>query len=405
MRQSNEIRKGEDLKTKILYLHASAELYGADYVLLELIKRLDRFKYEPIVFLPFDGPLCAKLRAAGATVEVVDLAVLRRKNFNSRGVVAYTLCFFRSIAWLQRFIRKEDIGLVHTNTSAVWDGAVAAKLTRRPHVWQVMEIIVSPRFLWKVSALLVGTLSNRVSTISNAVRDHLIRGYAGNADKAVTVYHGVDSTIYNPVVDSTPVRDEFGLADNVPVVGMAARIKPWKGQECFLRAAAKVLQEMPETRFFVVGDVFAGEDHYREQMLALIDELGIREHVFVAGFRTDLPQVIAAFDVFVLPSTLPEPNATVLLAAMAMAKPVVATAIGGTLETVVDGKTGILVPPGETDLMARAILELLRDPKKRRQYGDAGRHRQEDMFSISAYADQIQGFYDEILAEESRDRK
>ena len=393
------------MKRKILYLHASAELYGADYVLLELIRRLDRSKYEPIVLLPCTGPLWGELEAAGARVELFRFAVLRRKNSNLRGALEYAVRFLCSTARLLRFIHREGIDLVHTNTVVVWGGAVAARLAGRPHVWQVMEIITSPSWLWKVSALLAGTLSNRVSTISNAVRDHLIRGYAGNADKAVTVYHGVDSSVYDPAIDPGEVRGEFGLAASVPVVGMVARIKPWKGQECFLRAAARVLEDMPQVRFFVVGSVFAGEDHYREQMLTLIDELGIRDQVFVTGFRTDLPQVMAAFDVFVLPSVLAEPNATVLLAAMAMAKPVVATAIGGTLEAVEDRSTGMLVPPGQPDLMAEAILGFLREPEKRKQYGEAGRRRQETTFSISSYAEQIQRIYEPLVAGERRGQK
>lgn len=385
------------LKKGILYLHASAELYGADYVLLELVKRLDKSKYEPIVLLPFVGPLYTELQTIGVDVRIVNFAVLRRKNFNLQGVVAYVLRFFTSTFHLLRLIRRENIALVHTNTIVVWVGAVAAKLSGTPHVWQTMEIIVSPKFLWKISSLLVGVLSNKAATISNAVRDHLISGYAGNADIAVTVYHGVDSTTYNPEIDPMPVRNEFGLTDTVPVVGMVARIKPWKGQECFLRAAAQVSREMPDVHFFIVGDVFAGEDHYREQMLTLIDELGIRDRVITTGFRTDLPHVMAAFDIFVLPSILPEPNATVLLAAMGMGKPVVATAIGGTLETVVDGETGILVPPEQPNLMANAILDMLRNPEKRQKYGKFGRVRQESIFSISAYARKIQDFYCEIL--------
>jgi glycosyltransferase involved in cell wall biosynthesis len=180
---------------------------------------------------------------------------------------------------------------------------------------------------------------------------------------------------------------------------MAARISPWKGQDIFLRAAAKIIKRFPDTAFFVVGDVFPGNEHYRDQMLALISELGIGGSVIAPGYRSDLPQIMAAFDVFVLPSTLPEPNATVLLAAMGMGKPVVATATGGTLETVLDGVTGTLVPPDQPDRMAEAIMDLLKDPQKRKEFGEAGRARQEAVFSIETYARQIQDYYSDILQE------
>lgn len=385
------------MREKILYLHASAELYGSDYVLLELVRRLDKNKYQPIVLLPFQGPLVEELASVGADVRIMDFAVLRRQYFNLRGFIEYFIRFITSTWQVVQIIRRENIALVHTNTIVVWGGAVAAKLMRKPHVWQVMEIIVSPKFLWRFSSLLVGKLADRVSAISDAVKDHLIGGYAGNKKKIVTVYHGVDSEVYHPAINPSPILSEFGLSRNIPIVGMAARISPWKGQDCFLRAAALVLKEIPEARFFAVGDVFPGNERYREEMLELIAALEIRDKVIVAGFRTDLPQVMSAFDVFVLPSTQPEPNATVLLGAMGLGKAVVATATGGTLETVIDCETGFLVPPNRPELMASAIVKLLKDPQKRKQFGEAGRARQEAVFSISGYAKQIQAIYSELL--------
>lgn len=390
------------MRKKILYLHASAELYGADYVLLELVKRLDKSEYEPVVLLPFRGPLYAKMQEMGVSVQIVDFAVLRRQYFNIKGFVEFFYRLLVSTIRILRIIRDEEIAIVHTNTIAVFGGALAAKLAGIPHVWQVMEIIVDPKILWRVSSWMVGSLSVRVAAISNAVRGHLIGGYAGVAAKIATVYHGIDSSVYHPLIDPTPIKKEFGLADDTPVVGMAARISPWKGQTCFLRSAASVLRQIPGAKFFVVGDVFPGNEQYREQMLTLIKDLGIEDSVIVPGFRPDLPQVMSAFTVFVLPSTLPEPNATVLLAAMGMGKAVVATATGGTLETVIDGETGILVPPDDSDRMAFAIIELLKDSEKRNRIGQAGRARQESFFSISAYADKIQDFYRNILAEKSK---
>lgn len=389
------------MRKKILYLHASAELYGADYVLLELVKRLNKSEYEPIVLLPFRGPLYTKMQEMGVSVQIVDFAVLRRQYFNPKGMVEFAYRLLVSTIRIFRIIRDEKIAIVHTNTIAVFGGALAARLAGKPHVWQVMEIIVDPKLLWRVSSWLVGRLSVRVAAISNAVRDHLIRGYAGLSTKIVTVYHGIDSSVYHPLIDPIPVKKEFGLADDVPVVGMAARISPWKGQTCFLHSAAKVLREIPNAKFIVVGDVFPGNEQYREQMLVLINELGIEGSVIVTGFRSDLPQVMSAFTVFVLPSTLPEPNATVLLAAMGMGKAVVATATGGTLETIIDGETGILVSPNDPDQMARAVIDLLKDSEKRKKFGKAGRARQEAVFSISAYASRIQDFYHNILVEKS----
>lgn len=392
------------MREKILYLHASAELYGADYVLLELVTRLNKSKYEPIVLLPFRGPLYEKMLGLGVDVRILDFAVLRRQYFTPKGIIEFAYRLFVSTWKILQLVRKERVAIIHTNTIAVFGGAFAAKLAGKPHVWQVMEIIVSPKALWKVSSWIVGAFSDRIAAISNAARDHLVLGYAGVAAKVKTVYHGVDSAVYHPLIDPAPIKKEFGLADGVPVIGMAARISPWKGQDCFLRAAAQVLQQFPKARFFVVGDVFPGNEKHRDEMMALIDELGIRDSVITPGFRSDLPQVMAAFDVFVLPSTLPEPNATVLLAAMGMGKPVIATATGGTLETVIDRETGILVSPGQPDYMANAIVELLQDPQKRKQYGDAGKVRQESVFSIAAYASQIQDFYRAILLEKEKSK-
>jgi glycosyltransferase involved in cell wall biosynthesis len=177
------------------------------------------------------------------------------------------------------------------------------------------------------------------------------------------------------------------------LAGVVAALRPEKGHRTFLRAAALVAREHPSAKFVLFGD---GSE--RAALVALASELGIAERVIFAGDRDDIPECLAALDLLVLPSDFESlPNA--ILEAMAAARPVVATRVGGTPELVEDGQTGYLVPVGDPAAMARRIVELLRDPAKRRAMGEAGRARAGRDFSPATMKQKLEAMYDRLLRE------
>jgi glycosyltransferase involved in cell wall biosynthesis len=380
---------------RILYLHASAELFGSDYVLLTLLKSLDRAHCDPFVILPFEGPLCGELRKAGIAYEIYDLPVLRRQCFTPAGLVIFSGKLIRCLFFLTRMIKEKKIDAVHTNTAAVWVGGFAAALTRRPHYWQIMELVDRPRTVSWMMRKMVGRFSTKVFCISNAVRDFFISANPGREAKFQTVYHGVDRSVYDRAISGRALRETLGLNDGDVLVTFAGRFNAWKGQDVLAEAMPAVFRQVPNVHFLFIGSCFQGQEHFGQALKAQVAEFvqqGCRATVL--GFQSNLPEWLAATDVFVLPSTSPEPNATVTIAAMSMGLPVVGTNIGGTPESVVDGETGFLVNPNDPEQLAKPIVRLVRDPELRRKLGENGYQRAMQMFSIENYCRKVAAAYE-----------
>jgi L-malate glycosyltransferase len=208
---------------------------------------------------------------------------------------------------------------------------------------------------------------------SDAIRRMLV-GDGIPDERTVTVPEGID---LGRVMAAPPaeLHKELWLPHHAPVVGNVAALVPHKGQRHLIDAAALVVRQAPDVRF-----VIAGEGELRPSLERQIKELRLEKHVFLAGFRPDVLSLHKAFDVFVM-SSVTEGLGTSLLDAMASGKPIVATRVGGIPEVVVDGETGVLVPPRDPAAMAGSIVKLVADEALRRRMGEAGRARAHERFS------------------------
>ncbi|GIV79418.1 MAG: hypothetical protein KatS3mg050_3812 [Litorilinea sp.] len=385
----------------VLYVHSSADLYGSDRTLYALVTRLDRSRYIPLVLLPEDGPLRHALEERGVETHVVPLSVLHRTL-----APGYWLRFWGqlpgSVRKLTRELNSRQVSLVHSNTSHVFDGALAARMAGIPHLWHIREPFPSLRPIGILIRHLAQSLSQHVLCVSEAVRrDYFPSG--GNENSVGVLYDGVDLTQFTPEVDGSPVRRELGLSPDAPVVGMAGRIAAWKGHRLFLEMAARLIVQVPGVHFLVVGDAVTPRDRaWKSTLLAQVKQLDLTERVHFIGVRQDMPQVMAALDVLVHPSLMPEPWGMVVLEAMATGKPVVATGHGGPVEMICHGETGYLVPPHAPDILAACVGALLSTPEMGRQMGLAGRRRCEAYFGVERTSQLIQDIYDRIIAVSSR---
>ena len=174
---------------------------------------------------------------------------------------------------------------------------------------------------------------------------------------------------------------------------MAGRIHTWKGQEVLVEAARLLRTRCPQARFIIAGDIVPGQPAPKQAIEAAIARHGLGDRVQLIGFWRDVRQVMAAVDIFVLPSTAPEPFGLVLLQAMATGKPVIAAAHGGPLEIVVDGETGLLVPPRDPAALADAIERLANDRDLRGRLAAAGRRRAEERFGFAAHVAAFEEIY------------
>lgn len=240
---------------------------------------------------------------------------------------------------------------------------------------------------------------SRVLAISSVIRDNVIATTPVAPDRVVTLYDAVDTTVFSPeAVDRPKMRKQFGYDDSAIVVGFVGRFSPGKGHEELLAAADLIRRERPDVRFLIVGEASFGEQQYERHVRRTAHTLGLEQIMTFAGFRKDIPAVMSCFDVLAFPSHA-ESFGVVLIEAMAMERAVVSTNCDGVLDIVVDGVTGLYVPPRNAGELARALLRLIDDEDLRVSMGKAGRERVLQLFDQTRQIGQIEEIYHEVLRE------
>jgi glycosyltransferase involved in cell wall biosynthesis len=234
--------------------------------------------------------------------------------------------------------------------------------------------------------------TDAVVTVSESVRREL-QSSGVPAGKLVTIYGGVDIERFHPSVDGEGVREELKVPAEAILVVKVAHVRQWKGYEVFLQAAARVAAAEPRAIFLGVGKG-TGES---SELARLVRQLHLEERIRWAGFREDLPPIFAAADICVHAATGGEGVTGAVREALAMAKPVVVTDVGGNRELVHHNETGLLVPPQEPDRLAAGILALIRAPTHATTMGWAGRRMVERDFSHDVKAERVEELYRNIL--------
>jgi len=361
-------------QTVLLVSNHGEIMGGGEVSLLALLQGLDRSRWPAVVVVPSEGAVAAGARALGVSTRVIPLPGFRWPG----PAVLWSL---RALAQLTR-----DTGadLLHANGSrAMFYAGLAGRLVGRPVVWHV-RVAERDHLL---DRLLV-RLARAVIVSSKAVG----RRFAWAPPRKVRcIPNGVDLARFSLRDPPSGLRASLGVPEHTPVVGSVGRFVAYKGYADLLEAARLVEKAMPGVHWVLVGD---GE--LREALEAQSRALGMEAQVHFGGWREDIPDILAACDLFVLPS-LSEHFGRVLIEAMAMARPIVATGAGGVPEIVTHGETGLLVPPAQPEALAEAVLTLLEDPAQAARLGRAGRRRVETEFSLSRHVESVEALYREIL--------
>ena len=377
---------------KILYLHAGAEMYGADKVLLELIKGLDKELFEAHVILPNHGVLVSALEAIGAKVSVLDYPILRRKYFNPKGIFEYFRSYNRFSKKIAKYAQDNGISLLHNNTTAVLEGIYVKRKLKLPLIWHVHEIIVKPKAISDFINLLMGRYADKIVTVSNAVANHVKQSRFVKEDQVRVIYNGVDNAVYYPM-QAGAVREKFGIQQDSLVIGMIGRVNAWKGQEDFLEAVTPILKANPQAVAFLAGSAFEGEEWRVEELEAKIAASSVASQIKRIDYYNQTTELYNMFDIFVLPSTNPDPLPTVVLEAMACGKPIVGYRHGGVCEMVAEGINGLLATPNQPAELSKVIQELVENQEKRNQFGQASVERQRELFSLESYIKNFSELY------------
>lgn len=337
-------------KKAALFLHAGAEWYGADKVLFNTVAALQE-GWDCHVLLPNEGVLVEKFTALGVTVKVLPYPILRRKYFTLAGILRFLGDYLVATARLLRYVRNNQITCVCSHTFAVTEGVMLA-LTGVPQIWHVLEIITKPAFLNHLLTSLARATARRIICASRAVQDHL-----GAPPNSLVIYHGVE-----PLIKDVQPKT---LRKGAPaVIGMLGRFNHWKGQDHLVLAARQLL-EHPKASYTIgkvlmVGGVFENDTAALEKVVALVHESPHPDLFEIRAFTENIASVYREIDLYVLPSTLPDPFPTVVLEAMSMGIPVVGYRHGGIVE-MLEGISGALAEPCSTRSLAEVIDRVLSD--------------------------------------------
>lgn len=371
-------------KFKILYVNGTAHIGGAEVSLLNLVKRMDREAFRPVAAVPSEGSLTEKLRRANLETKITRLMEFSRHRVPS---------FFIATFELASLIRKERVDLVHANSIYISEQSLfAAKLAGVPCICHVRDLVpVLGAGKVKMTAF---KKMDKIIAISDAVKKDLTEKLSVPMEKVVRIYNGVDTQEFNPGISGESFRQEFKLGSS-RLVGMVGRLSPEKGHEIFLRAASQTVRDRKDVRLIIVGSSDLGPGDYRGKLDKLIERLGIKEKVVFTGFREDLPQVMAAMDIIVMPSTA-EPFGRVIVEAMACGRPVIATNSGGAPE-IISEECGFLVEPQDPRGLKEKIIYLLEDENRFQQIKRAARKKAVDYFGIERHVFEMENLYRQIL--------
>jgi glycosyltransferase involved in cell wall biosynthesis len=367
-------------RLRVSYLIDRLHRAGAQVHLGQLASSLDREAFEPeVVCLLAGGPVADRLRKDGVPVEVLGLGRL------------YAPRALAGLLRLARRLRSRQVDVLHTYlvSANVW-GTLAGRLAG------VGAVVTSRRDmgfsrnlrLRLVEEWLVNPHVDRVVAVSPAVAIAARRERGLRDDQVVTIPNGVDLEAFDaarhPRTEArAQALREWGLGDDEVAVGAIGHLSSVKGHADLLEAAARIVSRHPRTRLVLVGD-----GPLRAELEARAQRLGIRERVVFAGVREDVARVLARLDVVVLPSHT-EGLSNVLLEAMAMTRPLVATSVGGSPDVLRDGVSGLLVPARDPEALAAAVGRMLEDPERAGAMGRAARRLVEREFSrprmVAAY--------------------
>ncbi len=365
-------------KINVLFIIKPERAAGADMVLLEAARRLDPERFRVLAGL---------LTPDREGLLPPHLSPL---DFNLPGLNGWVwLRFLLHLGWL---LRRHRIQIIHTNSYVPGNYArLAAALMRVPIIidhWHGFSRFSRKR---RLICRLLGRVTDLSLAVSQGVKDYLIEQIGLNPAKVRVVHNGVDLARMRQHRPRAVVRRELGLADGTAAVGLVARLDHWgKGHKEFFTALASLKDRYP------VQGLVIGGGRREAEMRQLAVEMGLEERVRFLGQRDDVPDLLAALDIFVLPSHS-EGVSLALLEAMAAGLPVIASRVGGLPEVVTDGDHGLLIPPQDPEALAAALARLLDEPAWAKKLGENARRQVEENFSLERLGREINEIYGELV--------
>jgi glycosyltransferase involved in cell wall biosynthesis len=372
---------------------------GAESSMLTFLRNMDPVRLTVTVVLTSQGPLSRQLETMHIPYRVIPLApsligLKRGAGFSSLlSIGARFLSILRFAIRLSVYLRKNGFDLVLTNTvKAHLYGSLAARICGIPLVWRFHDVFSREDFspVWMKCLRHFGDFfPKKILAVSQSSMNSLVKNGLREG-KISVIFNAVDTGGFIPKNNSAEgIRREFHIQKGAKTVGCIGRILPQKGQKFFLESIPKVVQRFPETRFFVVGEVFRSDDPYLMELSEIVNANRISDRVVFAGFRTDVADILDCMDVVVFPSLSPESFGLSILEAMERGKPVIASDSEGVRELIRDRISGVLVEPGHPEQIADRLMDLFHD---RRLYEMIGHNAREEAkrFTVKRYVNSME---------------
>lgn len=337
---------------KIAVFHPSAELYGADRIMVLSTRALK--EYTPIIYLPVNGPLVEFIakELPQAEVKIIEnMPVISRALFSPKGIVSVT----KKYLWFKRFVQAEhmveNFDRIYVNTLACSSFLPALSHLNVPIFTHVHEILERPKIVAKITARLAFKYSDTVISVSKAVQSNLHRLCKNRKGKSIIVHNGI-----HPIV--CPILEK----DKHLSFYLFGRIKPEKGQWYLIDALAQIPKaELKGVRFNLVGGVLKGKEFLMDNLLEKIKANGLEEYIIIKGFSKDISGEMSKADVCLIPSLMKDPFPTTVLEAMSAGKAIITSDTGGAKEAIQHMYNGFVIPSDQPVVFANIIRKLISD--------------------------------------------
>ncbi len=384
-------------KIRVLHVHTLPVVSGSGINVLLTMRGLRSKGYDVELACRGEGELIQEAEKEGFKIRVVP-------NFAQEINIYKDIMAFFELIYI---VKKYHYDIVHThNSKAGFIGRLAAKIAGVPLVIHTIHGFAFHDFekpwrrkLFIFLERLAAKWADKLIVISQPLKEWGLSVGIGREEQYTLIYSGIEMDKFKVNIDVNKKKKEFGIKPTDLVVGMVAKLWKGKGHECVLKAAKKIIKKIPNTKF-----MFVGEGYLYEKIRDLRDKLGLNSYVIFTGFRKDIPEITSIFDVAVLASYF-EGLGRVILEAMILGKPVVATEVGGIVDVVEDGVTGILIPPNNSDALSDALIRLLYDEGLRKRIGENAKKRIDERFSAQTMIDRIHHLYRSLLMKQTKDKR
>jgi glycosyltransferase involved in cell wall biosynthesis len=394
-------------RIRILIVMHGSGTGGVEKSLRTLCKCIDKSKFDILVALPSDGPLKTDLDNSGirTVITPLDSWTPIQFHFGERHYYQFLSTLKERIALLANIIKDNHISIIHSSTLSVADGAFAARITGKPHVWHIHGKSIGTTDAYgsylPIETLyrIVNSLSTKIVAVSEDVRQFLSRYIS--TDTIEVIYNGMDFHESDALrARPSSLKSEFNL-DGKNIVMLVGRIASVKGIDDYIEAAKMVLEKRSNVAFLAVGS--SDDEELSSRLKHRVRSLDLTDSIIFTGKRSDIPEILHEADVFVC-SSRTEGLPYSCLEAMSASKPIVTTKCGGPEEMVINGETGFHVPVNRPEEIARSVISLIDNPALMKQMGEKSRECAEHKFSAEIFARKFEDLYLRILGSNTEDK-